>query len=276
MDVSSFQTFLAAADTGSFARAADRVNARPSTVTERIRQLEHRLGARLFKRNKRGCTLTPSGEKFMRPARQAVRAWEVARHEVGLPDRFTRSISFGGQYVLWNGLLDWLDQVREKHSDLALRVTAGASQRLNRDLAEGSLDMVVLYDPVFRADVAAEPLFADRLVLVTGGEPDEWREDYTPIEWGRTIGTQIAARIGLAPETGLVLDLGERSAAWLTRNGKSGFMPHRAVSGKLASGELTLVTDAPSFDYPIYACWRRDADTQSCEDLLEALHSTFG
>ncbi|MEH6759507.1 MAG: LysR family transcriptional regulator, partial [Parasphingorhabdus sp.] len=48
MDIIAFRTFLAAAETGSFAGAAQRVNASPSSVTERIKQLEHHLGARLF------------------------------------------------------------------------------------------------------------------------------------------------------------------------------------------------------------------------------------
>ncbi|MEL7453751.1 MAG: LysR family transcriptional regulator, partial [Pseudomonadota bacterium] len=113
MDISTFQTFLAAAATGSFAGAAQHVNASPSSVTERIKQLEHRLGVKLFIRDKRGCRLTPEGKRFMEPARQAVRAWEVAKHDIALPDRFTRSLAFGGQYFLWDGgLMDWLAQVR--------------------------------------------------------------------------------------------------------------------------------------------------------------------
>ncbi|NNC58800.1 MAG: LysR family transcriptional regulator [Erythrobacter sp.] len=276
MDIVSFQTFLAAAATGSFSGAAQRVNASPSTVTERIKQLEHRLGTRLFNRDKRGCQLTAAGERFMAPARQAVRAWEFARHDVSLPERFTRSITFGGQYFLWDGpLMDWLGRVREEIPDLALQTTAGAWTRLNRDLAEGALDMIVVHDPVFRRDIGAEPLFDDRLVLVSGGDPEQWRDNFVRIDWGRSLGIEIAARIDVAPQAGLVLDLGSRSAVWLARHRMAGYLPARAVQPLLDEGRLALVKDAPEFDFPAYACWRRDLDPQLAAEILLSLRNTL-
>ncbi|GMN04312.1 LysR family transcriptional regulator [Erythrobacter sp. MTPC3] len=269
MDITTFQTFLAAAATGSFSGAAQRVNASPSSVTERIKQLEYRLGTRLFIRDKRGCQLTPAGEKFMAPARQAVRAWEVARHEVSLPDRFERSLSFGGQYFLWDRLLlGWLDDVRASIPDLALRVTAGAWARLNRDLAEGELDMIVVHDPVFRRDISAERLFEDQLVLVSAGDPTNWKEDFVRIDWGRSLGLEIASRLGIAPETGLVLDLGQRSARWLIANMKSGYMPEYLVAPLLQAGDLSIIEDAPSFDFPAYVCWRDDMDAELAAEVV--------
>ena len=272
MDIVSFRTFLAAAATGSFAGAAERVNASPSSVTERIKQLEHRLGAKLFTRDKRGCVLTPAGERFMKPAQQAVRAWEVARQEVALPERFERSLALGGQYFLWDRLLlDWLDQLRTDAPDLALRVTAGAWARLNRELAEGVLDMIVVHDPVFRNDIGAERIFDDRLVLVTGGDPETWREDYVRIDWGQSLGQQIASQINVHPKTGLSLDLGQRSARWLTANRQAGYMPEFLVTPQIKSGELAVVQKAPCFEYPAFLCWRRDFDETVVEDVLASL-----
>lgn len=273
MDITTFRTFLAAAATGSFAGAAQRVNASPSSVTERIKQLEYRLGTKLFVRDKRGCELTPAGRKFMGPARQAVRAWEFAQHDVGLPERFSRSISFGGQYFLWDGeLMDWLADVQTIVPDIAIRTTAGAWARLNRDLAEGVLDVIVLHEPIFRRDIFAEPLFDDQLVMVTGGDPDEWRNSFVRIDWGRALGVEIASRLDVAPQAGLVLDLGSRSANWLARHQMAGYMPARAIERMLADGSLSLVRDAPSFDFPAYVCWRRDLDTQLAADIVGSLH----
>lgn len=104
--------------------------------------------------------------------------------------------------------MDWFAQLRETMPDLAIRVSAGASARLSRDLGEGFLDMAALYDPIFRRDISAELLFDDKLILVTGGEIADWRRDYVRIEWGRGIGLEIASRLDLIPESGFVLDLG--------------------------------------------------------------------
>lgn len=272
MDITTFQTFLAAASAGSFAGAAQQVNASPSSVTERIKQLEARLGAILFVRDKRGCRLTPAGERFLKPARQAVRAWEFARHEIALPEQFSRALHFGGQYLLWERfLVDWLTQARAALSDVAIHVTAGASARLNRELAEGTLDMIFVHDPVFRSDILAEPVFADRLIMVTGGDPAHWREDFVRIEWGNSLGLEIAARLEVAPTAGLVLDLGYLSGDWLSANHMAGYMPASAVAARLAAGTLRSVDDMPQFDYPAYACWRRDFDERLAGEVVATL-----
>ncbi|MGN3974197.1 LysR family transcriptional regulator [Tsuneonella sp. SYSU-LHT278] len=276
MDIVSLRTFLAAAATGSFAGAAQRVNASPSSVTERIKQLEHRLGVRLFERDKRGCRLTAAGRKFIPPAAQAVRALDIARHEVALPERFSRSIAFGGQYTLWDqGLLGWFSVIRASFPDLAWRVTSGASARLNRDLSEGFLDIAVLYDPVFKRDIGSEPLFDDQLVMVTAGEPDNWRSDYVRVEWGEGVGVEIASRLDLAPETGLILDLGGRSADWLIVHRMAGYMPLRSVSRQLAAGTLKLVASVPRFPFPAYACWNREIEPSLASEIVASLKRHF-
>ncbi len=277
MDIATFRTFLAAALEGSFAAAAVRVNTSASSATERIKQLEARIGARLFDRDKRGCRLTPAGQKFVPRAQQAVRAWEIAQHEVGLPANFERSLAFGGQYVLWNrAMMNWLAGLQQAHSDLALRVTAGASARLNRDLAEGFLDMAVLYDPIFRKGIGVEPLFSDTLILVSGGDPASWRDDYVRIEWGHQLGVEITARLNLAPQAGLMLDLGARSADWLIDRKLSGFMPASSIARYLASGNLVAVENVPSFDFPAYVCWRRDFDEVTVGDVISSIKQALG
>lgn len=272
MDIVTLRTFLAAAETGSFAGAARRVNASPSSVTERIKQLEHTMSARLFDRDKRGCRLTAAGKKFLAPATQAVRALDIARHEVALPDRFTQSISFGAQYALWDDLLlDWLAQARVVHPATAWRVSSGASARLNRDLAEGFLDIAALYDPVFKRDFGSEILFDDELVLVTGGDPDDWRDSYVRIEWGREMGSEIASRLDITPQSGLILDLGARSADWLKSHVMAGFMPRRSVAKSLRDGSLKIVVDAPAFPFPAYVCWNRGLEPTLVAQIVMSL-----
>ncbi|QUL38358.1 LysR family transcriptional regulator [Erythrobacter sp. JK5] len=276
MDITTFRTFLAAAATGSFAGAAQRVHASPSSVTERIKQLEFRLGTKLFVRDKRGCELTSAGRRFLVPARQAVRAWEFAQHEVALPDRFARSITFGGQYFLWDGfLIQWLAEVSDLLPDLAIRATAGAWTRLNRDLAEGALDIIVVHDPIFRRDIGAEPLFQDQLVMVTGGDPEHWRDHFVRIDWGRSLGVEIASRLDIVPQAGLVLDLGSRSTNWLIQTRMAGYMPLKSVENQIESGQLSRVADAPEFEFPAFVCWRRDLDAQLAAEVVLSLKSRF-
>lgn len=277
VDITQLQTFLAAAATGSFAEAAERVNASPSTVTERIKQLEYRVGAKLFTRNKRGCTLTVAGTRFAPFARQSLRGWELARETVALPERFTATVSIGGQYVFWDsGLADWIGTLQADLPEVAFRLTAGASARLNRDISGGFLDLVILYDPEFHRDIRAEPVFEDELILVTGGEVANWRDDYVRIEWGDALAQEIGMRMEALPQAGLVLDLGVRSAEILIAQGKCGFIPKTKAQPLIDAGLLKPVPDTPVLTFPAYVCWRRDLDDDIAARIIASIRAYFG
>lgn len=57
-------TFVQAADTGSFTAAAERLNLSNSAVSKSVARLEGRLGRRLFERTTRRLTLTDAGAAF--------------------------------------------------------------------------------------------------------------------------------------------------------------------------------------------------------------------
>ncbi len=63
-----FRTVKAIADRGSLIEAAKILRINQSTVFRKLGQIEHQLGARLFKRNRSGYTLTPRGEEMVRLA----------------------------------------------------------------------------------------------------------------------------------------------------------------------------------------------------------------
>lgn len=70
MDFRHLDTFLAVVETGTFAAAAERVNAVQSTVSTNVRALEKELGARLFDRSARTAILTPAGHALIPRARK--------------------------------------------------------------------------------------------------------------------------------------------------------------------------------------------------------------
>ena len=61
--------FLAAADCGSFSKAAERLFISPTAVMKQINTLEHRLALPLFTRGAHGVRLTPAGEAIYKDAR---------------------------------------------------------------------------------------------------------------------------------------------------------------------------------------------------------------
>jgi len=69
IDTFTLQCFLAAAETGSFTKAAERVERTQSAISQRLAKLEQMLGKPLLVRGKT-FSLTPEGEIFLGYARQ--------------------------------------------------------------------------------------------------------------------------------------------------------------------------------------------------------------
>ncbi|AKN74409.1 LysR family transcriptional regulator [Streptomyces sp. PBH53] len=80
MDVDSrlLRSFLAVAEEGSLVRAAERVFVSQPALTKQIRQLENRLGVRLFTRSRTGMALTDAGRELARRAPEVLAAWDDA------------------------------------------------------------------------------------------------------------------------------------------------------------------------------------------------------
>ena len=66
-------TFICAADAGSFSKAAEALFVSPNAVMKQINLLESHLDTRLFLRDNRGLTLTPAGELVYREAKAMIR-----------------------------------------------------------------------------------------------------------------------------------------------------------------------------------------------------------
>lgn len=79
--------FVQAAESGSFALAAERLNLTRSAVGKSIARLEHRLGARLFQRTTRRLSLTDDGQAFYESCLRALHELETAEAALDLGRR---------------------------------------------------------------------------------------------------------------------------------------------------------------------------------------------
>ena len=268
MHIDQIKTFLEVAATGNFNRAAERLNVTQSTVSARIRTLEGRLGRPLFERDHAGVNLTPAGERLRRHALNLQRLWQRAEQEVALPATYRGSVGLGAQASLWERLiLRWIPWMRRQAPDVAIRAEADYSTSLARQVADGALDIGVVYTPGHRPGLLVEELFVEQLVLVsTNSNVDSrsWRSDYIFVDWGQAYNLAHAEAFpDLTPAVSV--GLGPLGLRYMLENGGAGYFPMRVVRPYLSSGKLFSVPSAPVMQRPAYVlCSASPVD----EDLL--------
>ena len=106
LDLDDLRAFFVVAETGSFARAAQRLQSSKSIVSRRVARLEATLAARLLQRTARGTHLTEAGQTYYEQARAAVTQLETAAEslseslrDIAGPIRVTAPLNFGVQYL---------------------------------------------------------------------------------------------------------------------------------------------------------------------------------
>ena len=82
-DFGDLEAFLALIETGSFARAAERLNLSQSALSRRVQKLEAALGAILFERTTRSVAPTAAGRAFVDYAIALLADAEAAAQTVG-------------------------------------------------------------------------------------------------------------------------------------------------------------------------------------------------
>jgi len=272
MDTELARTFIEIVATGSFIRAAERLNVGQTTVSARIKLLEQQLGRPLFVRNKSGASLTPAGEQFLRYAPSIVQMWQRARLQVAVPPGHRAALTIGGEVTLWQPiLLDWVLWMRESLRDIALRVHVDVPQDLINLVADGLVDAAIMYAPQHRPGLKIDRLMEEKLVLVTSVSDERSPDtDYVHVDWGRDFELHHGEGFSEA-SSGLFVNFGPLGLSYVLAGGGAGYFRMRTVQPYLAAGKLKLVTGAPQYSYPIYVVYSDNAEDSVMQPALAGL-----
>ena len=168
MDLRDLRCVNAIAETGSFLRAAEKLNMSQPSVSARMRNLEATLGYALFIRNPRGVALTSEGAELRRHAQRILDSFRIAEEEladlgrspvgfvrVGLPTSLTASLAS----PLLKSCMEELPHVK-------LRIIESMSGYLMQWLQEETIDIAVTFGTSKPTGVDIEPLAREDLLLV--------------------------------------------------------------------------------------------------------------
>jgi DNA-binding transcriptional LysR family regulator len=167
VDLVHLRYAVAAADHGSFRRAAEALLLRQSTLSRCIRQLEERIEMTLFERSSGGVRATQTGRDFLRMARSILdqmntlmtSAHSAGRGEAGrLAIGFYTSLSAGN---LRATLLDYAQ--RFPQIDVAMIESSRAC--LVTALRNGAIDIAIVTGQTPLLDSKAVSLWSERIVV---------------------------------------------------------------------------------------------------------------
>lgn len=168
MEFSQLRAIQALAELHSFTLAAERLHLSPPAVFSQIRQLEERLGERLYEKSGRTLVLTPKGKLLAEHATRIVSAHDLALEEVaGAATSRREVVRLGaGPCSAVRIVPHLLRAFLAAHPGTEARFTADGDQELLRDLHAGTVDAVLMTLPAGDAALEEHPLWSYEMVFV--------------------------------------------------------------------------------------------------------------
>ena len=171
-DFIDLEAFLAVKETGSFLRAAERLNLSQSAITRRIQKLETALDSRLFERTTRAVKPTFAAKRLQARAEAILdEARETTR---GMRDESVALLHRRGAVVtvavvptvvaplLAPALVDF----RAQGHTARIALCDGLANDVGEAVAQGEADFGICSIPSLEANTTFEPLFDDPMMLV--------------------------------------------------------------------------------------------------------------
>lgn len=185
MELSQLRAMQALAELRSFTLAAQRLHLSPPAVFSQIKQLEARLGGRLYEKSGRTLVLTPKGKLLAEHANRIVSAHDLAFEEITGGATSRREVlrlgagPCGAVRIVPHLLRAYLGA----HPGVEARLAAGEEQDLLRQVHAGTLDAVLLTLPTGDLSLEEYPLWSYDLVFVL--PPRDYKEWHSSPELRR-------------------------------------------------------------------------------------------
>jgi DNA-binding transcriptional LysR family regulator len=153
------QAFAAVVQAGSVVAAGRELGVTASAVSHLLRQLEQRLGARLFTRDGRGLTTTSEGDRLAAAVGPALRTIDASLRSFSRRSSELRISTLSTFAVRW--LIPRLSAFQELHPEIELYLSTSTRPV---DLSAERFDCAIRLGDGAWVDVVAEELYREELV----------------------------------------------------------------------------------------------------------------
>jgi len=168
LDLRQLEILRAIVETGSFTAAGERLHVSQSAISRQVLLLEEEFKEPLFLRFGRRIQITPTGEKLLQLSHRVFAdirdtTGEILDHK----KKLTGTLRLvGGMTVCLYVFPALLQDYRQRHPDVEIKVITGGTPRLVRKLRSGAADLGLLTLPIEDSALLTVPAIEEELLLV--------------------------------------------------------------------------------------------------------------
>lgn len=287
MELDQLQAFLTLAKTKSFSRSAETLHVVQSAISARIKVLEEQVGKPLFIRDNRHVELTPAGEALIPFAERILALAEAGESKIRSLGVFEDKLAVGSTDSFWRHLLQpvLLDYCK-RYPKTTVRTYTGHSFEVTQQLADGVLQVGILYLPPSLPGFRVNSLLEDDVVLIAhpkhplSGEKAVGRSELSRIQliyipWDGELKEWIKSILPADHAPQLQLDLISMTVKFVGKNMGMAFVPRYTVARELKEGaliEVKLERDLKPPPIRVYSVVRKERKPRaSVERWLQLL-----
>lgn len=161
VDYEQLKTILMVADLRSFTKAGEFLHITQSTVTTRIKRVEHFLGVQLFDRSNREIQLSEKGIELLPLLKQQLSMYEKAKEVARKKEHVTEHIKITATYSIWESFnLSNTIHLPKQEPSLFLEFETDHSPFIVQNVLNGSTDYGLVYN--FPITNQLDSIFIDR------------------------------------------------------------------------------------------------------------------
>lgn len=166
-DIRQLRYAIAAADHGSFYRAARALDIEQSTLSRNILKLERAIGTPIFERSRAGVTMTVAGSAFIRDAKPMVISADklvALMRAAGQGRAGALRLGHNGSFSAGNlraTVMSW----HGAHPGVEMECVEGDRSALFAGLDTGEIDIVILMGAINHPGFRCEPLWSERMLV---------------------------------------------------------------------------------------------------------------
>jgi DNA-binding transcriptional LysR family regulator len=284
-DLRDLELFVAVADAGSIARAAERSHTVASAVSKRISDLEESFGAALLARGAKGVELTAAGHALL------VRARVLLHQATQLEDEMRRHAAGARGYVrvfanisaIVEFLPGALASFAKDHPDIHIHLEEHVSSAIATAVADNSADLGIVSELPVIDGLTTVPFRNDDLVLVVpAGHPLAGRssiafadiadQPFVGLHAGSSLHrllARAAVDAGAALNWRIHVTSFDAACAMVAAGLGVGVVPRGATSAYIRSLSLASVPlSDPWAQRQLFLCVRAGAPLHSAANLL--------